>query len=409
MVPVGFGKTVVSHTAAQELIAAGEVKRVLIIAPLRVCNEVWAIEHMNWEHLRPVGMATGSVAIRAAVIESDCEIVCINFEVLTWFFEHYAGEFDGLIIDELTKFKGGGTQFKALRKHVRKFKWRLGMTGTLAEEGLVGLFYQVMAIDGGKTFGKNKKEWLREYFYPADYEERSWETDAVGSERLAAKIKHLIFEATVVENKPDLVTEVVRLPMTESAQAMYDELRREGVVHGIEAVNAAVLSGKLEQVANGFLYDGDELIDIHNEKIIAIINHAPVGRQFVIAYRYVEDLQKLREAFPDGRELRDSASVVADFNSGALSALFIHPNSGGHGLNLQISGCSDVIFYGPVWSRDQTDQVIGRVCRRGNPAPLVTVTTFVMLGTVEDVIMLPRLAGKGEAAAMFRDHLAGLI
>ena len=401
MVPMGFGKTVVSHTAAQELLAESAVCRVLVVAPLRVCNEVWAHEWRKWEHLDEIGMATGDAAQRVAVIEGDRRIVCINFEVLPWLFERYPSAFDGLIVDELTKFKAGGVQFKALRKHLKHFNWRLGMTGTLAEEGLEGLFYQTMAIDKGKIFGKNKKKWLRKYFLPTDYEEYNWEVQPGGSELIAAALAPLIFESKVDGGKPMLRHDVVELDMPKLARAVYSEMCKEHLVGDVEAVNAAVLSGKLEQIASGFLYGGDEL---HSEKQIALIN-ADEGEQMVVAYRYTHDLAVLREIFPEGRELRDDSGIVADFNSGKLRVLFLHPASGGHGLNLQLGGCYRVLFFGPIWSRDQTDQLIGRVCRRGNPAAVVWVTTFVMKGTVESEVMLPRLAGKGEVAALFADHL----
>jgi hypothetical protein len=399
MVPVGFGKTVVSQTAAQELLAECTVGRVLVVAPLRVCNDVWAVEWQKWEHLDRVAVATGTADHRAAVIEGDARIVVINFEVLPWFFENYAGRFDGLIIDELTKFKAGGAQFKALRKHIKSFTWRIGMTGTLAEEGVEGIFYQTMAIDGGRTFGKNKSKWMARYFYP-DWNGITWTLMDDGAEKVAAMIKHLVFRSDVVENMPVLMQDVVHLKMPPSAREVYDEMRRENIVGDIEAVNAAVLSGKLEQIANGFLYGGDELHTIKREW-----SGWDEGGQILIAYRFVHDLEVLRTLFPNGQELRDSDSVVSEWNSGELRVLFIHPASGGHGLNLQVSGCSRIIFYSPIWSRDQTDQVIGRVHRRGNPSQFVRVTTLVSENTVEDKVMLPRLAGKGEVAELFRAHL----
>ena len=144
MLPVGFGKTVVSLTAIQELLSSSALRRVLVVAPLRVCQETWANECAQWSHLDlDVGIAAGvGVDVRQAIIESQCPVVVINFDILPWFFETYGKShgFDGLLIDELTKLKGGGRQFKKLRPRLGDFTWRAGLTGTLVEEGLEGLF-----------------------------------------------------------------------------------------------------------------------------------------------------------------------------------------------------------------------------------------------------------------------------
>jgi len=173
--------------------------------------------------------------------------------------------------------------------------------------------------------------------------------------------------------------------------------------HEIEAANAAVVSGKLLQICNGFAYSDGPPVPMHHAKSDCLRG---IGdKQTLIVYTFLEDLARLREIFPDGRELRDDDRAIADWSSGALQWLFIHPKSGGHGLNLQLSNCSEVLFYGPLWSRDQTDQVIGRVRRRGNQAEVVRVRTLVMFDTVEDQVMMPRVGAKGEMAALFRDHL----
>jgi len=415
MVPVGFGKTVVSQTAAQARIDAGLTGRVLVIAPLRVAENTWQTEYEQWQHLNPVYIATGKVEWRRAMIENENhKIVVINFDIVPWFFDTYGSThtFDGLIVDELTKFKAGGHQFKKLRHYLKDFTWRVGMTGTLAEEGLEGIFYQAMVVDKGEAFGRRKDKFLWKYFHPIDYQQRNWEASPGSSEAIAAALAPFTFQAEYEQHSglPDLVVTPIALPMPDDARAVYDQMCKEMFLEvdafEAEATNTAVLTGKLQQICNGFLYGDDgATLPLHAAKIDWL--RREIGdKQTLIAYSFKEDLVRLRARFPEGKELRDAGSVIADWNSGKLPVLFIHPKSGGHGLNLQHSNCDNIMFYGPIWSRDQTDQLIGRLRRRGNTAEVVNVTVLVMGSTVEDCVMLPRVAGKGEVARLFRAHLS---
>ncbi len=415
--PMGFGKTVVAMTAIQEMLADDILNRVLVVAPLKVCTDTWAYEHTQWSHLRPVAVATGSEAQRRAVIEGDAEVVVINFENLPWLFSMSGSShgFDGLVIDELTRMAGGGAQFKALRKRLGDFVWRVGMTGTLVEEGLDRLFYQVMCLDNGRRFGRNKARWLQQYFVPLDWEARRWGPQEGASERLAAQLDGLVYEARMVasDGVPELVEETVFVTLSQRATEAYADMCLHMVAEGVEAANAAVASGKLQQICSGFMYSGGDVIDLGDFKFRCLAQvikdfSMSCSSQTLIVYQFVDELARLRVAYPDGRELRDTGAVDA-WNAGRLGVLFLHPASGGHGLNLQSSGCDLVVFLGPLWSSDRTRQVVARVCRRGNPAGVVRAVTLAARGTLEDQAVMPRVAGKGAAAGAFMAHVRRVV
>jgi hypothetical protein len=287
------------------------------------------------------------------------------------------------------------------------------MTGTLVEEGLEGLFYQVMAVDGGALFGRRRDVWLMKYFFPTDWQRRSWAPMPGAEARLAEAMKGLVFEASygADEGLPDLVEEVVSVDLEAAERTAYDAMCADMVVdldggEVVEAANLAVRVGKLQQIVAGFLYDeGGEAVGLGASKMSALrrVVDAAVG-PVVICYRFVEELERLRGCWPGGMELRDDGALGA-WDRGELGVLFLHPASGGHGLNLQRSGCGLVVFSGPLWSRDQTDQVVGRVRRRGAAVGVVCAVTVVGRDTVEDLVVLGRLAGKAGVAGAFKGHI----
>tara|TARA_R110002012_G_scaffold109182_5_gene252825 strand:+ start:4585 stop:5934 length:1350 start_codon:yes stop_codon:yes gene_type:complete len=409
MLPVGFGKTVVSQTAAQELLDEGHVLRVLVVAPLRVCQQTWAKEWLQWSHLEEVGMAIGKPSDRVAAIDSDARIVVTSYDLLPWLMDHYSDQFDGLILDELTKLKGGGKQFRALRHKIKRFQWRVGMTGTFAEEGLEGLFYQVMCVDDGAALGRRKDAYLNKYF-TSDWNGYNWTPRDGASERIARVLGDLVHKVErVAEHVPRVEVEVRTVPLSNDARVLYDGLKRDMLLsdEGVTAANMAVLSGKLEQLANGFYYDDDGATHlVGGGKLVQVCDAVDAPGPLVIAYRFKAQLALLRRWCPDGLELRDAGALEA-WDAGELPVLFLHPKSAGHGLNLQKTSCDRLLWLGPDWSRDATDQVAGRLARRGNTAEVVRVTVLVGENTVEDKLMLPRLEGKAAGAQEFRDHLAG--
>jgi hypothetical protein len=408
MCDMGFGKTAVSLTAASELIRDGVLSSVLVVAPARVRDLTWASEHLKWSHLAHLDVQ---------IFPAIGQITIVSFNQLKDALT--ARGWDGLIVDEVTKVKtAGGVWFKSLRKHLKNFKWRVAMTGTLVDEGLENLYTMSMVCDLGAALGRNKELFLRRYFYPTDYKQYNWEPKENTSRELACLIAAFKHDCPVDDqSKPNLrpVTDVVQLDS--KSRIAYNDMKRDLVLSAggdakIIAANSAVMSGKLQQICSGVVYDEykDEfcLHDIKLRGVVAAINESP--NPVMVVYQFKSELRALLSAFPnagvmgDGVSRKKAMATEQQWNAGGLDVLLVHPLSAGHGLNLQFGG-SYIIFYGPIWSRDQTEQVIARLWRRGQKAAEVVVRTFVMQDTVEDLVIIPRAEGKKETAAVFAAHL----
>jgi len=367
--PMGSGKTGVGLHAVDELLRDKHIKRGLVVAPLRVCNEVWQIEPARWGLSRlNVVCATGSVSQRARALTGSANVVCINFEKLAWLFTETAlwQTFDMLIIDEGTKIKSGSVGFKALRKHLHQFKVRLLMTGTPVSEDFTGLFYQVMAVDDGRAFGKNKQNWLDRYFYSTDYKQYNWE---VSPHQVPALIKAFKQLVVVLPEYTDELPPLNEIPVIvpDCRTPEYDELVGSMQTGNVTAANAAVLVGKLQQAASGFLYDDDgKTQQLHDAKHVHQVNTDQTP--LIVVYQFQEELRRLQQWFP-------RAYTVDQLDNWRLSrdgVLLMHPRSAGHGLDL--THAHTMIFMSPVWSRDLTRQTIARIWRRGQTSPCSVYT-----------------------------------
>ena len=420
---MGAGKTVIALSAINDLIAEGVLTRVLVVAPVNVCKTVWAQEAAKWSHLNGLSVvdASGSSAkARTAALDMGAQVTCINFENLAWLFREYkARNFDGLIIDELTKLKNtGGAQFKAIRPRLGDFKWRLGMTGTPVSENWEGLFGQLLVVDGGKRLGTRKDGYLRQYFYPTDYKEYNWALYDWAAESIAFKIRDVVY--TVPDYRhllPDLIDTTTVLPMPAELLDIYTELKKSMVVGMpdggfLTADTAAVLSGKLMQCANGFLYGpvGDDgkrgapsyLSSYKIDECARVVDgHLDTGGAVIIAYWFDADRQRLNALYPNCELSTDN---IARWNAGKMDVLLIHPKSAGHGLNLAAGGHA-MVWLGPVWSRDVREQTIARIWRRGQ-TNTVTVTTITAADSI-DGLMMERVEGKKGFEVLFKQHLGG--
>ncbi len=412
---MGAGKTIIALIALSELLRDGELSRILIFAPLKVCNSVWKQESEKWEGLDhlSVGIATGSAKNREEVIECKRHnIVVINFENIPWFFDTYGKDhgFDGLLIDELTKLKSvGGKQFKKLRPRLPTFQWRAGLTGTPVGENFQSLFSMMMVIDCGIRLGTRKSIFLTKYFYPTDYEQRNWALRPGGANAIMELIKDIVYTIPDYRHElPLLNIEHVPVTLPDSARDVYTTLAKKRVYLDIAAESAAVLQGKLLQVASGFLYRDDDkpALVLHNEKInqcLKLLKNS--DRNTVIVYWFKEDLSRLRKALPDAVAINDNPHVIQDWQKGKIKHLLLHPLSGGHGLQLELGG-SDMIFLTPLWSNDLTEQTIARIWRKGQQSD-VNVQVIESVNTV-DQLVIERVAGKKAFDALFNEHIKGV-
>lgn len=372
---MGSGKTAVALTAAAELLKEGEVSRVLVVAPLKVCQDVWPVEARKWGDYF-VTVCTGTVKQRLNVVSGEDKIICVNFENLAWMMKQ-DHKCDMLIVDEVTKLKAGGVGFKALRRVLGQFTTRLVMTGTPVSENFEQLFYCVMAADAGNTFGRNRKKFMREYFWEID--EWTWDLKADSADRIVERLNGLmVVLPDYVDELPELEEEIFEIEMGAEAVEYYKQLERDSINEHVLAENAAVLVGKLSQVASGFVYTSDgEAVPIHNAKLDAV--QALIDGPTVIVYQYREELDRLEDLFGD-----DCTSHIELFKRGVVDILLMHPKSAGHGIDLTVS--CNMIIYGPVWSSDLTRQTIARIWRRGQTRRC-TVWTLVSEGTIDESIV----------------------
>jgi SNF2 family DNA or RNA helicase len=418
---MGSGKTACYLTAASELIDAGVINRVLIVAPLKPCLHVWAGEHKKWEHLEhlKIAVATGTADARKKAIESDAAIVVINIENLVWFLDNYkTHDFDALCIDELSKFsETGNKSVKKLRHRTKAFKHRVGLTGTPVHEGFTKLFAQTLVIDGGARYGKNKRKFLELYFYPTDYNEYNWEIRPDKEADLLGKLNGLLYVMPDYTGAlPTLCERHVPVSLSYDVMREYADFAKHSVLElprgvTIAAENAAVLSGKLEQFANGFVYDEDGGAHVvHNAKIpmlLQLVRECINAReQVIVFYQYQYEKAAIINEFTYAgmsHATLDEKRGIDTFLAGGVDVLLLHPKSAGHGLNLHTGGCARIICFAPIWSNDQHKQLVGRIWRRGQSRQ-VTVLSLVATGTIDEV-KAKKLVDKGEYDKAFKRHV----
>lgn len=418
---MGAGKTVISLTAISELMADGVLGRVLIFAPLRVAEDVWRQEAAKWEHTQhlDIQLCTGTAKQRVKILAEATGIVLLNFDLMSWFFSVYKKDhgFDGLLIDELSKLKGGGKGFKKMRNHLGSFKWLVGMTGTPVAEDFEGLFYQVFTLDKGKRFGGRKDKYLSEFFFAEDYDEYNWQLKPDGAERIIKLISDLVY--TVPDYRHTLpklhkFEAVVEIP--DETKALYKQFEKTGVLEIAgeptqSADNAAVLSGRLQQLASGALYIDDEFgermgtCQLHDAKIAVCerLVRELKGEPVVICYWFKHELERLEKLFPHAVNLNEPGANDR-WNSGDIKILLVQPMSCSHGLQLQFGG-RNILFFAPIWSNDIVEQMIARLWRKGQQQE-VNVWEIIAVGTVDEMIV-DRVSGKKDFDRLFHKLIAG--
>ena len=440
---VGTGKTVIGYTVADDALAEGEVRRWLVLAPLLVATDTWRNELAEWEHLSNlrVDIAAGEdEATRYQMIfEGDADIVVLNYENLAWLMslcprpkkgEPETIPFDGIIYDEIDKLKSvSSTRFKELRNRLKHFKKRIGMTGTLVPNDLLEVWGQTYMVDAGQSFGRSFYEWRKKNFFATDYKQYNWHPFPDTRENILNTLKDLTFRLEAVGLPEVVLMPPALLSLPDADMEIYKELEKEfylivndkkGRAREVDAANAAVLAGKLQQICAGFSYV-DRSADAvwHNdEKFIWLsdlyedLNGA--GKQLLTFYHYKEELHALREQYPELKHLGGGVSTtakrkaIAEWNAGDLPMLALHPASAGHGLNLQKSGAHHIAFLTMPWSGGMFKQVIGRLARRGQIAEQIFVHAALFDDTI-DMEVYDRVTARVDQMQDFLDDLYAKI
>jgi SNF2 family DNA or RNA helicase len=381
LAPVGAGKTAITLTAMQAMLDDGLVKRWLVVAPKRVCTDVWPVEAPLWSRITPA-LAVGTPAQRNAALASAASVVVTNYDNLDKLTD--LSGFDGIVFDELTRLKNpSGKRFKALEKLLEPVKVRWGLTGSFTSNGLEDVFGQCKIIDQ-PLLGRAKGAFMQQYFICINRDFGQWVPAPGALEQVMARIKPATFVLDPGDYKDKLPPcNVVEVRTTFVDRAPYEKMKRDYVVKfgddRVIAQNAASVTTKLQQMASGFVYNreaGDKSIWFSDHKFdrLAELLDENQRANTIVVYNYQEELAELKRRFPHAATI-DEPDAIARWNAGKIELLLIHPKSAGHGLNLQHGGCH-MVFVSLPWSLELYEQTVGRLHRGGQPH---AVWVYVML------------------------------
>lgn len=400
MLDMGLGKTVITLTALWQLtLDSFDVSKVLVIAPKRVAEDTWPKELAKWEHLTGLtaSLVLGSVAERKAALQRKAFLYIINRENVAWLVKNHYWDFDMVVIDELSSFKSNKAErFKAMKK-VRPMVNRIvGLTGTPAPNTLLDLWPQMYLMDMGQRLGRFIGGFRDRFFLPDkrnreiiySYKPREGAEDAI-----YALISDICISMKAADylNMPERIDNRIEVAMSPKERKLYDTFQKDMVLsigdEELDAVNAAALSNKLLQMANGAVYGEDKkVIPIHDRKLDALedLVEATNGKPLLVAYWYKHDLQRIKARFKNARCI-DTAKDIDDWNAGKIPLALIHPASAGHGLNLQDGGCT-IVWFGLTWSLELYQQLNARLWRQGQKHTVV-IHHIVTKGTHDEDVM----------------------
>ena len=399
---MGLGKSVITLTALLDLcLDRFEIAKVLVIAPLRVARDTWTAELQKWDHLKCFTYATviGSVSEREAALRKKAHIYRINRENVSWLIEEsgFPFDFDMIVIDELSSFKSyQSKRFRSLLRVRPTVKRIVGLTGTPAGNGLTDLWAEFRILDLGKRLGRFITHYRNRYFLPDKRNGMtvySYKPLPGAEDAIYRQISDITVSMKAVDHldMPECIFNDVTVSLSEEERQKYDTLRNDLILSlgedEIDASNAASLSNKLSQMANGAVYGEDKTVHrIHDRKLDALedLIEAANGKPVLVAYWYRHDLERIRARFCV-REIRTSADI-SDWNAGKIPVAVIHPASAGHGLNLQAGG-STLIWFGLTWSLELYLQTNARLWRQGQTAKTVVIHRIVAEGTVDELML----------------------
>ena len=399
---MGLGKSVITLTALLDLcLDRFEIAKVLVIAPLRVARDTWTAELQKWDHLKCFTYATviGSVSEREAALRKKAHIYLINRENVSWLIEEsgFPFDFDMIVIDELSSFKSyQAKRFRSLLRVRPTVKRIVGLTGTPAGNGLTDLWAEFRILDLGKRLGRFITHYRNRYFLPDKRNGMtvySYKPLPGAEDAIYRQISDITVSMKAVDHldMPECIFNDVTVSLSEEERQQYDTLRNDLILSlgedEIDASNAASLSNKLSQMANGAVYGEDKTVHrIHDRKLDALedLIEAANGKPVLVAYWYRHDLERIRARFCV-REIRTSADI-SDWNAGRIPVAVIHPASAGHGLNLQAGG-STLIWFGLTWSLELYLQTNARLWRQGQTAKTVVIHRIVAEGTVDELML----------------------
>ena len=403
---MGLGKTSITLSAIRNLMFDSfVVSKVLVIAPLRVAKFGWSDEIKKWDHLRTIrySVAVGSESERLKALSEKADIYIINRENVQWLVEDSGipFDFDMVVIDELSSFKNYQTKrFKALMKVRPKVKRIVGLTGTPSSNGLMDLYAEFRLLDMGERLGRFIGQYRNTYFTPDKRNGQiiySYKPLPFAENEIYRKISDITISMKSDDylEMPELISSETAVHLSEKEQKKYDELKKKLVLQisddEITAANAASLSNKLVQMANGAVYSDDEnVVEIHSRKLDALedLIESANGKPLLVAYWFKHDLKRISERLTEKSipfQILNSEGSIRRWNKGELPVALIHPASAGHGLNLQ-SGGSTIVWFSLTWSLELYQQTKARLYRQGQKDTVI-IHHIITKGTIDELLI----------------------
>lgn len=430
----GLGKTSILLACIKLLKQKKIIDKVLLIAPVRVCYNVWPKEINKWTDFNGLKYVILHGPKKDELLQEEADIYIINPEGLDWLLgvekikiTTKTGRvktqvrvdmrrwkklgFDTLVIDELSKFKHqSSNRFKSLKLVLRTFRRRWGLTGSPAANGLLDLFGQCYILDEGNALGQYVTHYRRNYFNPS-YDGYSWVLKEGADDKIYKRLAPLALrmDADDYLKMPKVVENNIYVDLPPEAYAVYSELEDELIAQiadkTVVAANSGVASIKCRQVAGGSIFLDPEIgqlvkvskkrewVTLHDEKIYVLesLIEELQGSPLIVAYHFKHELARLLEHFGkdtpvigSGVAAKKTDKIIEQWNTGKMPLLFVHPQSAAHGLDgLQYVG-SHVCLFAMTFDYDHYDQLIRRLRRQGNKSARVFVHHIMARGTVDE-------------------------
>lgn len=412
LLDMGLGKTLTTLTALEWMIdLLGGVKKTLIIAPLSVAKNTWPAEVAKWDHTRHLttSLVLGTETKRIKALNQDTDLYITNRENVTWLVNYYKRRwpFDTVVIDELSSFKSSNaTRFRALRKVRPLMKRVIGLTGTPAPNSLMDLWPELYLLDQGERLGKTIGSYRRSYFHPGAGDGHivyKWELDQGAEPKIYDAISDIAVSMKSGDylKLPPRTDNTVEVELKPGQMKQYKQLESDFILEAeedgeITASNAAVLTNKLLQMADGAIYDDEKrVVHIHDQKLEAlksIIDEAQ-GQPVLVFYQYKHDLSRILEAIPEAKALDVKSDDIDRWNCGEIPVMLAQPQSAGHGLNLQQGG-HIIVWFSLTWSLEYYQQANARLDRQGQTQPVI-IHHLVAKDTIDEQV-LKVLQGKAK-------------
>lgn len=396
-VPPGKGKTVVTLKALDDLFTTGDARGVLIVAPLRVCSITWPDQVERWAHscwMRVAHLRTKQGL--QAWLDNSAEIYLINSELLPnrlplMFPKNFTPPANVLVIDELSLAKNHASKrFKALRKHIKHFDRRIGLTGTPVPNNYLDLFGQIRLLDDGERLGKFISHYKDEHFY-SDYMGYTWTLNPGAKDVIDEKLSDLcLVQMGDGNDLPASSVVDINVTMPKDSAKQYKALQKELLVSidtgEIAAPSAATLVNKLLQFTSGAVYDEDQNVHhIHDAKIDALkklhANHFDEPILVLCAYKH--ESRRVLDAIPEARMFDERD--MADWQAGKIPMWVADPRSLSHGIDGLQKSCRIAIWMTLTYSNETYIQTNARLIRTGQAAETI-IYRIIAPGTIDDAV-----------------------